>query len=156
MRIKTVWGVFPAFIVDRPLGHSLDGETIGPVVFMAPTSTVVYNTTLAHELVHVKQNYVMFAFIVLCAALAYFVSPVFLLGSLALGVWRLTAKATFILECAAYGESVRQMRDNGTAPPAALLSTARILADTPFYKQNATFGQILKQITKRYIDNRIF
>lgn len=156
MKLRTVWGVLPAIIFDAKPTQSLDGATSGIFVTMAPAPEKEYEMTLAHELVHVKQNYVMFGVIVLSGILSAMVSVAFLAAILALTVWRLTPNATFVLECAAYAETVRQKVAAGATEQAAIASTAAVLDNQPFYRENATLEQITKQISQRYADKRIF
>lgn len=156
MKLRTVWGILPAIVYDRALPKGMGGQTFGCIVQMSKYTPSGYDVILAHELVHVKQNYAIAGVIILSGILSVYISPLFIIGALAVGLWRLTKRATFIMECAAYGETVRRFVAGGMSLESALSSTARALDTLPFYSEKASYAEIKNQIKKRYEDKRIF
>jgi len=157
MKIDTVWGIFPVFLIDIPISSSAQGTTNACVIRLKynkdpKESLIVY----LHERVHVKQFYAMMLAVGLSVALAAFISMWFLLAVGIILLWWVTPHAEYCKETAAYAETARQYVSLGEDKDDIITTVAHIFDNSDLYRENKTFDQIRARIETRFYDKRIF
>jgi hypothetical protein len=158
MRLRTVWGLCPAFEFrwDKTTGRAR-----GPL-YWVPRDEAADSPLTRHELHHVKQFYFVLWVGIALAALASFYFPLAYAswvpaGVIALyGLWTRTSVGTFMIETAAYGESVRAAVEQGADVEDAVDKYARVFDDMAMYNEAADLAQITSAIQSRYEDRDLF
>ena len=156
MKLITVWKIFPAVIINSKPNISASGTTNGFLIRLKEQKPEDMALTLSHELIHVKQFYVLALYILGCMTLASVFSTWYLTLIIPAVLWWISSYAIFIRESAAYAESARCYVARGENENVIINKLAAVLDNSSLYSENKTFDEIKAQIYKRYKDKHIF
>lgn len=152
-QIKKVWGIFPYILkVDDSIAGQ--GEQKGFVVRVRDIDDYV---TLEHEIVHVKQLYLELALIVALLVCSLVISPLFIALLAAGSYLGHSTYGELRRETAAYAVTARLwVRDFGWGEKEAIEHVSELYYNSDLYKGGHSLETVVKYVSRRYKDKRIF